>query len=211
MKTKLHKIKAMILARFNRMFSFMTISITQRWHIEHWIHFHVLEDGTIERCYTPHDQCRRPHISMLQHAADYINLVPTVMRNEYLDATLKTGQSSPVWYVGLVDNSGFSTYAAGDIMSSHAGWTESVAYSNATRPVWTPGTISAGSVDNSGSVAVFNINGTATIRGGFLVDESTKGGSTGTLGGEADFTGGSRSVVPGDTLNVTVTCSIASA
>lgn len=143
------------------------------------------------------------------------NLVTTAGLNKYLDATLKTGLASPAWYVGLITgpaataNPGSpgnpNVYAAADTMGSHGGWAENTTYSNLTRPAWTPGTIAAGSVDNSGSKAVFNINGTATIAGCFMADNSTKGGTSGTLLGEGNFTAGDRLVQAGDTLNVTVT------
>jgi hypothetical protein len=134
------------------------------------------------------------------------NLVTTAGKNKYLDATLKTGLAAPAWYVGLVLGPGETDYAAGDTMGSHAGWSESSTYSQANRPAFTPGTISSGSVDNSASKAVFSINGTVTISGAFMVDENTKGGTSGTLLGVGAFTGGDRSVISGDTLNVTITC-----
>ncbi len=133
------------------------------------------------------------------------NLVVTVGRNQYLDATLKTGVASPLWYVGLKDA---TAAVAGDTMASK-GWTELVPYSNATRPQWVAGTIASGSVDNSASVAVFTINGSATIAGAFLANNNTKSGTTGILLGAGNF-GTSRSVVSGDELRVTVTCSITS-
>ncbi len=140
---------------------------------------------------------------------EFDNLVVTAGLNKYLDATLKTGLTSPLWYVGLIKNTPAPSYVAGDIMSSHAGWTTSTVYSNATDPAFTPGTIATGSVDNSASKAVFNINaGTDTLAGCFLKDNSTKGGTTGTLLGEGSFSGGDRAVQNGDTLNVTVTCTI---
>lgn len=135
------------------------------------------------------------------------NLVVTAGLNKLLDATFKTGLAAPAWYVGLVDNAGFSAYAASDTMASHPGWAESTVYSNANRPTFTPGAISGGSVDNSGSVAVFNINGSATIRGGFLCDDNTKGGASGTLYGAGDFAS-ARAVENGFTLNVTVTLTV---
>lgn len=140
---------------------------------------------------------------------EFENLVPTVGLNKYLDATLKTGLVTPAWYVFIVTGPGSgTTYAAADTMASHSGWSEDSTYSNATRPTWTPGTISGGSVDNSASKATFNINGTATIAGAGMADNSTIGGTTGTLLGAGDFTGGDRSVISGDTLNVQVTCSM---
>lgn len=135
------------------------------------------------------------------------NLVVTTGRNQYLDATLKTGATSPVWYVGLKDA---VAAVAGDTMSSHAGWAELVPYSNAVRPTFTPGTIASGSVDNSASKAVFTVNATSTVGGAFLANNSTKSGTTGILLGAGEF-GAARSVINGDTLNVTVTCSITSA
>jgi hypothetical protein len=134
----------------------------------------------------------------------YDNLVVTTGLNKYLDATLKTGLAAPAWYVGL-KNSG--TVVAGDTMASHSGWTVNSTFSNATLPAFTPGTVSAGSVDNSASKAVFNINGSTTIYGAYLTDNSAVGGATGTLLGAGDF-GSSRAVISGDTLNVTITCSI---
>jgi hypothetical protein len=125
------------------------------------------------------------------------NLVTNAGKTKYLDATLKTGLAAPSWFVGLITGPGASnTYAAADTMASHVGWAENTAYSNTTRPAWTPGTItnSAGtsSVDNSAARASFNINGTATVAGAFLVDNSAIGGATGTLVSEGSFSTGDR-------------------
>lgn len=136
---------------------------------------------------------------------EFENIVVTEGRNHYLDATLKTGVASPTWFVGLKNA---TVAVAADTMASK-GFTELVPYSNATRPAYTPGTIAAGSVDNSASRAVFNINGTSTIGGAFLCNNSTKSGTTGILLGAGEF-GAARSVQSGDTLNVTVTCSVTS-
>lgn len=140
----------------------------------------------------------------LKWREEFENLVPTVGLNKYLDATIKTGLASPAWYVGL---KGTGTPAAGDTMASHGTWSEITPYSNATRPAYTPGTIASGSVDNSASKASFNINGTSTVYGAFMADNSTKSGTSGTLLGVGDFSA-SRAVSDGDTLNVTVTCSL---
>ncbi len=139
------------------------------------------------------------------------NLVPTSGLNKYLDATLKTGLTTPTWYIGLITGPGSgNTYAAADVMSSHAGWSENTTYSNANRVTWTPGTIASGSVSNSASVAVFNINGSITnLAGCFSADNNTKGGTTGTLLGEGNFSGGDRTaLINGDTLSITLTISL---
>lgn len=135
------------------------------------------------------------------------NLVVTAGRDHYLDATLKTGNASPAWYVGLKDA---VAPIAGDTMASHVGWAELVPYSDGTRPVYTPGAIASGSVDNSASKAVFNINATATIGGAFVANDNAKSGATGILLGAGEFAS-ARAVLNGDTLNVTVTCSATSA
>lgn len=134
------------------------------------------------------------------------NLVVTEGRNDILDKYYKGATYTAAHYVGL---KGAGTIAAGDTMASHAGWAESTAYSNAARPTFTAGTVASGSVDNSAAKATFNIDATATIAGGFVATNSTKGGTTGTLVGAADFAT-SRSVISGDTLEVTVTASLTS-
>jgi hypothetical protein len=123
-----------------------------------------------------------------------------------------TWQDISVWYVGLVTGpGGGNTYAAGDTMGSHAGWSESTAYSESARQGYTPGSITNGSCDNSAAKAIFSINGTATIGGAFVCDFRTKSGTLGTLYGVGNFTGGDRAVQSGDTLNCTVTTSAAAA
>lgn len=155
-----------------------------------------------------HIECHAPDGS-LRWEVDIKNLVTTAGKNKLLDATLKTGLTSPAWYVGLVTGPGGSnTYAAADTMSSHAGWTESTAYSEATRQALTLGSIASGSVDNSASKAVFTLNATATIGGAFLVDNSTKGGTTGTLYSVGSNSNGDKSGGSGDTISVTYTATI---
>jgi hypothetical protein len=137
------------------------------------------------------------------------NLVPNVGLAKYLDATLKTGLAAPSWFLSIITGPGAgNTYANADTMASHAGWAENTNYSAPTRPAWTPGAITTGnpsSVDNSGATASFVMTAGATIAGAFMVDNSTKGGSTGTLISEVNFTTGDRVVLTGDTIVVTMT------
>lgn len=152
-----------------------------------------------------HIECRGRD-GALKWVEDVKNLVVTEGLNDSLDKHMKGSSYTAAWYVGLTTDS--DTFAAGDTMSSHAGWVESAAYSEAVRQTLTLGTVSAGSVDNSASKATFSINGTATIGGAFVCSNSTKSGSTGTLYGGAAFSA-NRDVVSGDTLTVTVTCTAA--
>jgi hypothetical protein len=117
------------------------------------------------------------------------------------------------WYIGLYGAAASNNPAAGDTAASHAGWTEIVPYSNATRPAATFGTATTANPSvqtNSASPASFTINATATVGGAFLISNSTKSGTTGILFSASDFTApGDRSVASGDTLNVTYTFSLA--
>ena len=132
---------------------------------------------------------------------------------QYMCGTALTSVAQiTTWYIGLYGAGASNTPAAGDTMASHIGWTEVTPYSNANRPTCTFATATTANpsvATNSASVAVFNINATSTVGGAFLVSNNTKGGSTGTLFSAADFSSpGDRSVVSGDTLNVTYTMSL---
>lgn len=141
------------------------------------------------------------------------NLVVNVGLQYMCGTALTSVAQITTWYIGLYGAGASNTPAAGDTMSSHAGWTEIVPYSNATRPACTFATATTANpsvATNSASVAVFNINATATVGGAFLTSSSTKSGTTGTLFSAADFQSpGDRAVVSGDTLNVTYTLSLA--
>lgn len=124
-----------------------------------------------------------------------------------------TGSSyTAAWYIGLYGAAASNDPAAGDTMSSHAGWTEVTAYSQSTRPAATFGSATSADpsvISNSGSPATYSINGTTVVGGAFLTSDNTKGGTTGTLFSAADFQSpGDRSVVNGDTLTVTYTFSL---
>ena len=135
------------------------------------------------------------------------NLVVTEGLNTLLDRSFKNVPANVDWFVML---KGTGSAAAGDVMNSHAGWSEIVAYSQSTRPALTLGSISSGAVSNSASKAVFSINGTATVAGAALTSNSTKSGTTGLLYGAGDFPS-SRAVTSGDTLNVQVDLSATAA
>ena len=131
------------------------------------------------------------------------NLITTEGLNHILDTQFHAGTQNTTWYIGL---KGSGTPAAGDTMASHASWAELTDYSG-DRKEWTEGAASAGSMTNATSVD-FSITGSATIAGAFLNTAAT--GTAGTLYGVVDFAS-ARSVISGDTLQVTVTVTAASA
>ena len=149
---------------------------------------------------------------ILKWSAEESNLVVNVGLQYMAGTALTSTTQITTWYVGLYGAGASNTPAAGDTMSSHAGWTEVTPYTGA-RPTatFTAATNANPSVvTNSASPASFAITSTQTVGGAFLVSNSTAGGSTGTLFSAADFQSpGDRAVVSGDTLNVTYTFSLA--
>ena len=123
------------------------------------------------------------------------------MNDKYFSGSTYTA----AWYIGLVTGPGSgNTYAAGDTLASHAGWTENTDYSG-NRKAATFGSATTADpsvINNSGSVAQFSMTGTATIAGAFLASVDT--GTSGVLFSVSNFQSpGDRAVVNGDTLNVT--------
>ena len=144
------------------------------------------------------------------------NTVVTVGKNLALDTYL-AGSSYSVTgpYMGLISSTTFSAIAAGDTMSSHAGWLEA-GLGNA--PTYSGNRKTAVfSAAASGSKALssalsFAITGTGTVKGAFLVFGSgasaTKDNTSGTLYSAGLFSGGDRAVINGDTLSVSYTASL---
>jgi len=152
----------------------------------------------------------------LKWVAESENLVVNVGL-QYMAGTALDGATTRIttWYLGLYGAASSNNPAAGDTMSSHAGWTEVTAYSgNRPTATFAAATTPSGSgnpsvVTNSASKATFNMTGTTTVGGAFLTSNNTVGGTSGTLFSAADFQApGDRSVVNGDTLTVTYTFSL---
>ena len=149
----------------------------------------------------------------LKWSTEESNLVVNVGLQYMAGVALTSTAQITTWYIGLYGAAASNNPAAGDTAASHVGWTEVTPYSNATRPTATFAAATAANpsvVTNSASPATFTINASSTVGGAFLISNSTKGGSTGTLFSAADFQSpGDRSVVNGDTLQVTYTFSLA--
>lgn len=130
------------------------------------------------------------------------NLVVTAGLNYSADASLSGGTPITTWYLMLM--SATPTPAAGDTMSSHAGWTEFTGYSESVRQTWTDGGVSSGVVTNSASAAVFTSNANSqSVGGAALTSVSTKSGTTGTLFAAGAFSGGNKALDDTETLTVT--------
>ncbi len=130
------------------------------------------------------------------------NLVTTVGKNEMLDEYLAGTAYTATWYIGLIGATGYTTGpAVGDTSASHGGWVEDQNYTEANRLTTVWAAASAGSKALSAALS-FSINATTTIKGAFLIDVNTKGGTTGVLFSAGDFSGGDKAVANNDTLNV---------
>lgn len=119
-----------------------------------------------------------------------------------LDVALSNGSQSTTWYIGL---KGTGAVAAGHTSAQIGGtngWSEVTTYTEGVRQTWTDAGVSAKSLTNAASPASFSINGTVTVFGAFLISNSTKSGTTGTLFAAADFSS-SKALNNGDTLEVT--------
>jgi hypothetical protein len=113
-------------------------------------------------------------------------------------------------YLGLITGpASGTTFAAADTLASKA-WTEYTDYSGARKAVTfgTATTADPSVISNSASPSAFTISGAGgVIAGAFLCTVSS--GTSGVLFSESDFQSpGDRTVVSGDTLNVTYTFSL---
>lgn len=145
----------------------------------------------------------------LKWSQDIPNLVVNVGLQDMNTQYFKGSSYTAAWYIGLYGAGASNAPAAGDTSASHAGWTEVTAYSQATRVAVTFGTATTADpsvISNSASPCAYSINGTTTVGGAFLISNSTKGGTTGILFSASDNQSpGDRSVINGDTVNVTYT------
>lgn len=131
------------------------------------------------------------------------------MNSKYFSASGYTA----AWYLGLVEGPGAgNTYAAGDTLASHAGWTELAPGTDYTgnRKAVTFGTATTADpsvVSNSGSASSFTMLVNSTVVAGALLC-TVASGTSGVLFSVGSFTGGDKTVDAGDTLNVTYSFSL---
>lgn len=124
---------------------------------------------------------------------DVVNQGKNAIMNCYFNA----GSAFGTAYMGLITNSSFTGLSPTDVMTSHTGWVEFTGYSGGARPAWGQGTAASQQLTNATQVT-FNINTSTTLTGGFIVSDSTLGGTAGTLWSTGLLTAGNTSVNNGD-------------
>jgi len=138
---------------------------------------------------------------------DIHNLVLTAGKNHALDNYLAGSAYTATWFMGLVGSTSFTAIAAADTAASHAGWTEETNYSAGARPTAAFSAAASGAKALSAALT-FTMSAGATVKGAFLVSNSTKGGTTGTIYSAGLFTGGDKVLASGDSLAISYSASL---
>ena len=136
------------------------------------------------------------------------NLVTNEGLNALLDIMLHGGTQISTWYLGLFEGN-YTPVATVTAATITAASTECTAYDESTRVAYDEAAAYSQSITNAASRATFTFNATKTVYGAFLVSNSTKSGTTGTLLSAARFSA-SKAVVDDDQLLLTYTFSAAS-
>ena len=132
------------------------------------------------------------------------NIITTEGFLSLLDVMFGTDSKISAWYIGLVEDS--PTYAIGDTLASHAGWTEGTGYTG-NRLLWD--TDAAGTLAIANTTATeFTITATADIYGAFIASVAT--GTTGVLWCEKSFAS-ALSVIATDVIRIYYTVTVAQA
>lgn len=142
----------------------------------------------------------------LKGVYDFPNGIVDEGLDSILDIMFHGSSQITTWYIGMVDNSGYTAFSDADTLSSHSGWSENTNYTEANRVTWPEDAASSRAITNS-TTADFSVNASGNMKGVFISSNNVKAtGNTGTLWATAAFS----SVVAvsnGDTLKVTYTVS----
>lgn len=152
---------------------------------------------------------------------EFPNGITNEGKDQILDTQFDAATQITTWYLGLIDNANFTALAAADtydeIDQAGNGWDEFADYTDpgngdsaTTRPVWNPDAAASQTITN-GTVVVFDVTATGTIKGLFLAGGGTAPENKGdhaagsTLWATALFDSGDVDVQNGDQLKATYT------
>lgn len=136
------------------------------------------------------------------------NLMPLAALNYVLSVLFKGTTPAAAWYLGLYEGN-YTPVTSDTSANLPTDATETTAYTPATRPAFTAGTVAGGAVDNSAATAQFTATSAKTIYGGFMSTVATKGALTGTILSAVKFAS-PKTLAIGDILLVTAGITITS-
>ncbi len=131
------------------------------------------------------------------------NLVVNEGLNSLLGIMFHGDTQIGTWYLGIFE-ANYTPVATLTAATVTAASTECTAYSETVRQTYNEAAAASQSITNSASVATFTFNATKTIYGAFLVSNSAKSSTAGTLFSAAQFAS-SKAVVSTDQLLLTYT------
>lgn len=150
------------------------------------------------------------------------NLITNEGKNHILDVQFHGVSPITIWYLGLIDNAGFTTVAASDNydqINGTNGWDEFDDYTDrnnsdsaVTRPVWNENAAGSQAITNS-TLAIYDFTGAGTLHGLFVAggaSAATKGDNTSGVGHKlwaATPFADDIDVIGGDDLSVSYTVS----
>jgi hypothetical protein len=135
----------------------------------------------------------------LKWTKEFHNLTTMGGLNLMVDTFFTGSAYTAALTVGLTGGS--PSFAIGDTLTTHPGWTENTSYTGG-RKTLTMAAASGGVSSNTASKATFVFTASATIGGAFIVS----GGSV--LFGGGALAGGNRTFTSGETLQITITNTI---
>lgn len=152
---------------------------------------------------------------------EFPNGITTEGKDQLLNTQFNATTQITTWYLGLIDNANFTALAAADtydeIDQAGNGWDEFSDYTDpgngdsaTTRPVWNPDAAASQTISN-GTVVVFDVTASGTVKGLMLVGGGTAPENKGdhaagsTLWATALFDSGDVTVQNGDQLKATYT------
>lgn len=95
-----------------------------------------------------------------------------------LDVGFRNQAAFAVWYIGLIDNAGYSALSAADTHEAHAGWSEFTSLYTGLRPAWDPAAAAGGHM-TAATQAQVQVTAPGTVRGAFLASRAAVGAAAG--------------------------------
>lgn len=142
---------------------------------------------------------RDPHGNVIG-SREFHNGATTQGLNHLLDSGFRGGTQYPLWYVGLIDDAGFSAVDPADTHQLHAGWAEYTGLFGGNRGTWTPAAAASGFLDSIN--VVLSITATGSVRGALLASQQAIGTTSGQVLYATGVADSALPVVSGGTVTI---------